>query len=159
MDSEDSEKEDSDEEVTLKKSSAQSSAEDDDPSPYHTPHCAGVHLSTIFLATFFRTINREWEGIDQYRLDKIYSLVRKVLSEMYKYMEKRNFHEGIIHQFNDVLIDEVLEKTPNGMRFHVIDIALDELAKVRQRGGDLLFLAVKILRNRVPTPPPTPQSQ
>ena len=93
-------------------------------------HCAGVHLSTLFVATFFETLNREWEGVDQYRLDKIYSLVRKVLFQIYKYFDRRSFHHGVIAQFNDVLVSEVLEKTPNGMRYHLIDIALEELAKV-----------------------------
>ena len=46
------------------------------------------------------------------------------------YYDKRGFHQGIIAQFNDALVEEVLQKTPNGMRFHLIDIAIDELALV-----------------------------
>ncbi|GMH69691.1 hypothetical protein TL16_g05221 [Triparma laevis f. inornata] len=120
--------------------SEDSSAESN--SPYLTPHCGGVHLSTIFLSTFFRTLSHEWGGIDQYRLDKIYSLIRKIIRQMYEYIAKRSFHPGVVAQFNDVLVEEVLEKTPNGLRFHVIDICLDELSKVADYFDTLQFVSV-----------------
>mmetsp|Transcript_24593 Transcript_24593/g.46215 ORF Transcript_24593/g.46215 Transcript_24593/m.46215 type:complete len:575 (-) Transcript_24593:63-1787(-) len=127
---EDEEESDDDDEVQFKGGVDGEDSDSDPFDPYLHPHCAGVHLSTVFLATFFRTISREWGGIDQYRLDKIYSLIRKVIRQMYEYIAMRGFHPGVVAQFNDVLVEEVLEKTPNGLRFHVIDIALDELAKV-----------------------------
>lgn len=51
-------------------------------------------------------------------------------------MSKRGWNIGIIHLFNDVLYEEGLSaETPgltNGLRYHLIDICIDELAKVNK---------------------------
>jgi len=57
-------------------------------------------------------------------------------------MAKRSWHLGIVRQFNDVLVDEVLMKLPNGMRFHFIDTALDELIKVDAAIDTVVFSSV-----------------
>ena len=56
--------------------------------------------------------------------------------QAYKYMSKRHWNIGIIRLFNDVLYAEGLASdTPNltnGLRYHLIDICVDELAKVNK---------------------------
>ncbi len=56
--------------------------------------------------------------------------------QAYKYMSKRGWNIGIIHLFNDALYEEGLSaETPgltNGLRYHLIDICIDELAKVNK---------------------------
>lgn len=51
-------------------------------------------------------------------------------------MSRRGWNIGIIHLFNDVLYEEGLSaETPgltNGLRYHLIDICIDELAKVNK---------------------------
>ena len=47
-------------------------------------------------------------------------------------MAKRHWNLGIIRLFNDVLYEEALSQTPNGLRYHLIDICVDELAKVNK---------------------------
>jgi hypothetical protein len=120
-----SEDEDFDDEASDASDGSESSVSD-----INTPHCRGAHLALLFLQTFLRTMSSSWSGLDIYRLDKFYSLLRKTLAEVFKYMKKRDWHLGIVRQFNDVLVDEVLLRIPNGMRFHFIDIAIEELSKV-----------------------------
>jgi hypothetical protein len=93
-------------------------------------HCRGAHLASLFVRTLFRTIRREWGHMDKYRVDKFYTLMRLMVREVFRYMAMRHWNIGIVRLFNDALFEEVLSQTPNGLRFHLIDVALDELAKV-----------------------------
>ena len=97
-----------------------------------TKHCRGAHLSALFIRTYFRTLNREWSNMDKYRIDKFYTLTRFILRETYRYMASRHWNLGIIRLFNDAIFEEVLRvhKFGNGVRFHLLDICLDELALV-----------------------------
>jgi hypothetical protein len=94
------------------------------------PHCRGAHLASLFARTFFATVRREWGRMDKYRVDKFYTLMRLMMQQVYKYMAVRHWNLGIIRLFNDALYEEILSQTPNGLRYHLIDIALDELAAV-----------------------------
>ncbi|GFH58952.1 hypothetical protein CTEN210_15428 [Chaetoceros tenuissimus] len=100
-------------------------------------HCRGAHLSALYVRTFFRTLTREWSSMDKYRIDKFYTLSRLILREIYRYMASRHWNLGIIRLFNDAIFEEVLRtnKYGNGVRFHLLDIALDELAKVNSEEG------------------------
>ena len=95
-------------------------------------HCRGAHLSALYVRTFFRTMRREWGNVDKHRIDKFYTAVRLVIAEVYKYMSKRHWNLGIIRLFNDTIFEEVLTKVPNGLRYHVIDLAVGELAKANR---------------------------
>lgn len=105
--------------------------EDDEESidDMNTPHCRGAHLASIFIRTFLRTVRREWGNMDKYRVDKFYTLLRLYLHEVFKYMATRHWNLGIIRLFNDAIFEEVLSQTPNGLRYHLIDITLEELVK------------------------------
>jgi len=118
-------------------SSASSDNESLDDS--NTKHCRGAHLSQLFIRTYFKTLNREWYKMDKYRIDKFYTLTRLVLRESYRYMAARHWNLGIIRLFNDALFEEVLRPTSiggvsggvgNGVRFHILDICLEELSLV-----------------------------
>jgi len=97
-----------------------------------TKHCRGAHLSALYIRTYFRTLTREWSDMDKYRIDKFYTLTRFILREVYRYMSSRHWNLGIIRLFNDAIFEEVLRenKYGNGVRFHLLDICLDELALV-----------------------------
>lgn len=103
--------------------------EDDSFDDSLVPHCRGAHLASLFLKTFFSTIRREWGAMDKYRVDKFYTLIRYMMAQVYKYMALRHWNLGIIRLFNDTLFEQVLSLTPNGLRFHIIDITLEELSK------------------------------
>nr|KAF6383514.1 ribosomal RNA processing 1B [Pipistrellus kuhlii] len=87
----------------------------------------------LFIQTFWQTMNREWKGIDRLRLDKYYMLIRLVLRESFEVLKQNGWEESRIKLFLDVLMKEVLHpesQSPNGVKFHFIDIYLDELSKV-----------------------------
>eukprot|EP00934_Nitzschia_sp_Nitz4_P006381 Nitzschia sp. Nitz4//scaffold9_size221794//202760//204706//NITZ4_001385-RA/size221794-processed-gene-0.293-mRNA-1//1//CDS//3329561118//6371//frame0 len=94
------------------------------------PHCRGAHLVSLFIRTFFRTLKREWGNMDKYRVDKFYTLVRLYMHQIFKYMASRHWNIGIVRLFNDALFEEVLNQRPNGLRYHLIDVTLSELAKI-----------------------------
>ena len=48
-------------------------------------------------------------------------------------MAARHWNRGIIFLFNDVIRDEVLFQVPNGLRCHLIDVAVTELAMVNKQ--------------------------
>ena len=97
------------------------------------PHCRGAHLASLFLRTFLCTVRREWGRMDKYRVDKFYTLFRMMIHEVYRYMSLRHWSMGIMRLFNDVLHEEILSQTPNGLRYHLIDLAIDELASVNTK--------------------------
>ncbi|XP_047419172.1 ribosomal RNA processing protein 1 homolog B isoform X1 [Sciurus carolinensis] len=87
----------------------------------------------LFIQTFWQTINREWKGIDKLRLDKYYMLIRLVLRQSFEVLKRSGWEESQIKVFLDVLMKEILcpeSRSPDGVKFHFIDIYLDELSKV-----------------------------
>ena len=61
-----------------------SDAEED--APEDEKHCRGAHLVSMYIATFLRTVRREWGNVDKHRVDKFYTAVRMMLSEVRKTM-------------------------------------------------------------------------
>ncbi|XP_073524914.1 ribosomal RNA processing protein 1 homolog A [Phyllobates terribilis] len=85
----------------------------------------------LFIRSFWQTLNREWSGIDRLRLDKFYTLSRFVLRQSVELLKKGDWEESLVENFLTVLVDEVLKpEAPQGVQHHLIDIYLDELAKV-----------------------------
>jgi hypothetical protein len=133
MDSEDSDGDSDEEEGDEEHVCVDSEEDEEELEELHDseiPHCRGAHLASLFVRTFFATVRREWGKMDKYRVDKFYTLMRLMMQQVYKYMAVRHWNLGIIRLFNDALYEEILSQTPNGLRYHLIDIALDELAAV-----------------------------
>ncbi|NXR24686.1 RRP1B protein, partial [Cinclus mexicanus] len=87
----------------------------------------------LFIQTFWQTMNREWNGIDNLRLDKYYMLMRLVLRQSFEVLKRNEWDEGLIEALLQLLMKEVMDpdsNSPTGIKFHFIDIYLDELAKV-----------------------------
>ncbi|XP_020008224.2 ribosomal RNA processing protein 1 homolog B isoform X3 [Castor canadensis] len=90
----------------------------------------------LFIQTFWQTMNREWKGIDKLHLDKYYMLIRLVLRQSFEVLKRNGWEESRIQLFLDVLMKEILcpeSQSPDGVRFHFIDIYLDELSTVGGR--------------------------
>ena len=113
--------------------------EEEDEDPMNVTHSRGAPLASLMIRTFFRTLVKEWGKMDKYRIDKFYTLVRYMLREVYRYMATRQWNLGIVKLFNDALTEEALITPPNGVRYHLIDIAVEELANVvaKSRGETL----------------------
>eukprot|EP00062_Callorhinchus_milii_P017821 gi/632970666/ref/XP_007901776.1/ PREDICTED: ribosomal RNA processing protein 1 homolog B [Callorhinchus milii] len=88
----------------------------------------------LFMETFCQTMNREWNGIDRLRLDKFYTLIRQVLRQFLQEVRSSGWEDSLVSRFLDCLTAEVLNpagnSAPNGVRYHFIDIYLEELATV-----------------------------
>ncbi|XP_053791953.1 ribosomal RNA processing protein 1 homolog B isoform X2 [Vidua chalybeata] len=86
----------------------------------------------LFIQTFWQTMNREWNGIDNLRLDKYYMLMRLILRQSFEVLKRNEWDEGLAEPLLQLLMKEVMDpdsNSPTGIKFHFIDIYLDELAK------------------------------
>uniref|UniRef100_G1U7B4 Ribosomal RNA processing 1B n=1 Tax=Oryctolagus cuniculus TaxID=9986 RepID=G1U7B4_RABIT len=91
----------------------------------------------LFIETFWRTMTREWKGIDGPRVGKYCTLARLVLRQSLEALKRNGWEPRSL--FLDGLVKEVLRPespSPDGVRAHFIDMYLDELSKVG--GGELL---------------------
>lgn len=88
-----------------------------------------------FVSAFWTTMAGEWNGIDRLRLDKYLYLVRCYVNKGFDYVGRREWEdEELLEGYLDVLEAVPLNardgKIPNGVRYHVIDVYVDELDKV-----------------------------
>ncbi|NXW60654.1 RRP1B protein, partial [Eurystomus gularis] len=87
----------------------------------------------LFIQTFWQTMNREWNGIDNLRLDKFYMLMRMILRQSFEVLKRNEWDESLTEPFLQLLMKEVMDpdsNSPTGIKFHFVDIYLNELAKV-----------------------------
>lgn len=84
-------------------------------------------IFTKYLKMFFQIILREWHHLDQYRLNKFYTLIRVMIRKSFQILYNFNWPTNQIEEFLNVLSNEILDKHPNGPRFHICDIYLPEL--------------------------------
>ncbi|KUJ07995.1 uncharacterized protein LY89DRAFT_541919, partial [Mollisia scopiformis] len=89
-----------------------------------------------FLRAFWKTMQREWTNIDVLRMEKFLLLVRRFLAATFVAakegkMEWEEERVGMLVRTLEEVPCEVEDvKVPNGLRFHVIDIYVDELERV-----------------------------
>ncbi|KAK4959690.1 hypothetical protein LTR66_012973 [Elasticomyces elasticus] len=87
-----------------------------------------------FMRAFWETMGRELAGIDALRMDKFLFLIRRYLFASFRYLARRRWADAdLVDEYLDVLASIPLNprdmKIPNGLRYHVIDIYIDELDK------------------------------
>ena len=85
-----------------------------------------------YARIFFKTILKEWGMLDKHRIDKFYFLIRQFIKEIFillliktNKLDTKNVQEWI-----NMLYDEVLCKTPGGVKYHVIDVYIEELENI-----------------------------
>ena len=88
-----------------------------------------------FVRAFWDTIAREWGGIDALRMDKYLYLVRCYVGKGFELVKKQEWEDeelidAYLGMLGDVPLSPYQPKIPNGLRFHVIDVYVDELDKV-----------------------------
>ncbi|NXJ11074.1 RRP1B protein, partial [Odontophorus gujanensis] len=87
----------------------------------------------LFIRTFWQTMSREWNGIDNLRLDKYYMLIRMILRQSFEVLKRSDWDESLRELLLQLLMKEVMDpdnNAPKGIKFHFIDIYLQELAQV-----------------------------
>jgi ribosomal RNA-processing protein 1 len=87
-----------------------------------------------FLRAFWQTMQREWTNIDVLRMEKFLLLTRRYLGASFKLLRDAAWQESVVREHVALLEELPCEvedaRIPNGMRFHVIDIFVDELERV-----------------------------
>jgi ribosomal RNA-processing protein 1 len=90
--------------------------------------------SIPFLRAFWQTMAREWANIDVLRMEKFLLLTRRYVGATFALLEKAGWEEDVVETHLELLeeiplnVDDI--KLPNGMRYHVIDVFVDELERV-----------------------------
>jgi ribosomal RNA-processing protein 1 len=79
-------------------------------------------------------MQREWTNIDVLRMEKFLLLVRRYLGATFKVLREEKWEVGLVGKHMGLLEEIPLEREdpriPNGMRFHIVDIYVDELERV-----------------------------
>ncbi|KAK6335271.1 hypothetical protein TWF718_010705 [Orbilia javanica] len=92
------------------------------------------HNVVTFLEAYWTTMTREWTSIDSLRMDKFMLLVRRYLAAELRCLKATGWDEGVVERRNQVLealtLHPTNSKMPDGLRYHVVDIFVDELIKV-----------------------------
>ena len=89
-----------------------------------------TEYSVLYIESFLKTMQREWGGLDQYRLDKFYSLIRFFTNEIFILLRRNQWDLELIHQVMRDVNKHFVSTRPNGLRLHLAEIFLDELKKV-----------------------------
>lgn len=96
-----------------------------------------------FVTAFWETMSTMWQEIDALRMDKFLYLVRCYVNKGFELCARKDWaDDSFVERYLGVLETVPLEprdhRIPNGIRFHVIDVYVDELEKVdTQRTVDL----------------------
>jgi hypothetical protein len=84
------------------------------------------------------TMQREWPGIDRYRLDKFYNLVRCVQNEAFSLLQKNGWRAKDITTYNNLMAGSAGPLRAScpivGLQLHVVEILLDELSDSMMSG-------------------------
>lgn len=87
-----------------------------------------------FIRAFFLTMSREWSHIEALRLDKYLYLIRQYVNASFAFLSQNKWKKDLLEQWNNIMEETPLEcqnmRIPNGLRYHVMDVWVDELEKV-----------------------------
>lgn len=87
--------------------------------------------SVQFFAMFLKTMALEWNGIDQWRIDKFMMLVRKMTRDMLRIIQEKNWNVEVIAELSKRLTETVLSPgTPRGLYMHFTELFFEEVSKV-----------------------------
>lgn len=89
--------------------------------------------SLQFFGAFLKTMAQEWNGIDQWRIDKFMMLVRKVTREVLRVLQTNNWDNESIEKLGETLTKTILGSVfhvPRGLFMHFTELFFEEVAKV-----------------------------
>ncbi|KAF8332631.1 ribosomal RNA processing protein [Cantharellus anzutake] len=95
-----------------------------------------LDASFAFLGGFWEAMVREWDGLDRYRLDKFYMLIRRYVNATFRLLMREQWAESPCSSVNDILTRAKGPLyphdvgVPKGLTYHLADIYLEELNKV-----------------------------
>jgi len=86
----------------------------------------------LYVRAFFRTMSREWNGVDQYRINKYMRLVRFVLRQSLVCFTKNGELDSLFSVLTEEGLGPIDWKTGNinnvplGLKYHFVDIWIEE---------------------------------
>ncbi|KAI8068698.1 hypothetical protein BC940DRAFT_237722 [Gongronella butleri] len=87
-----------------------------------------------FIRTFWRVHCAEWHGLDRIRTDKYLLLFRRQIYYSFVWLAQQNWDQELVEAYTTCLLEEPLHpkdrSKPDGIKFHILDLYLDELNKV-----------------------------
>ncbi|EDK44820.1 conserved hypothetical protein [Lodderomyces elongisporus NRRL YB-4239] len=89
-----------------------------------------VESFLLFTKAFNLIMIKEWASIDQWRIDKYYLLIRRVLRHNFQYLKKNQWDLELVKKWTQVMMETILsggDKVPVALPYHLCDIFLDEL--------------------------------
>jgi ribosomal RNA-processing protein 1 len=93
-----------------------------------------------FIRAFWLTMAREWSHIEALRLDKYLYLIRQYLNASFQFLSRQKWGMDKLKQWNTIVEETPFNvedmKIPNGLRYHVLDIWVDEMDKVAGKKWD-----------------------
>ncbi|ORX82241.1 Nop52-domain-containing protein [Basidiobolus meristosporus CBS 931.73] len=91
-------------------------------------------IAIPFAQAFWEIIVREWNGIDRYRLDKFYLLLRRYVNSTLTLLMNKDWDAELVEQYVEMMKSGVFNpsnlQVPNSVRTHIADLFLEELEKV-----------------------------
>eukprot|EP00617_Octactis_speculum_P003048 CAMPEP_0185773034 /NCGR_PEP_ID=MMETSP1174-20130828/72250_1 /TAXON_ID=35687 /ORGANISM="Dictyocha speculum, Strain CCMP1381" /LENGTH=448 /DNA_ID=CAMNT_0028459569 /DNA_START=21 /DNA_END=1363 /DNA_ORIENTATION=- len=100
------------------------------------------------------TMKEEWGRLDKYRVDKYYTLLRRVLRENLIWLGNRDWDKEDVKSFAQTMHSCVWScHHPNGIRLHLADILIEELFQTGAETVDssTLILLIEPLLNEIAT--------
>lgn len=92
-----------------------------------------IDVKLQFFAAFLKTMANEWNGIDQWRIDKFMMLVRKVTREVIRIVQQSDWNDEVIDKLNKTLSKTILTNDilpPRGLFMHFTELFFEEVAKI-----------------------------
>ena len=90
-------------------------------------------LFVPFLRAFWTTMTNQYPLMDGLRLDKFLLLMRFYANAAFTYLAQASWLEALLGEYLKVIEELLLEaqgKVSDGLRYHVLDLWIDELEKV-----------------------------
>ena len=90
-------------------------------------------LFAPFLAAFWTTLANEYHSIDALRLDKFLFLIRNYVRCAFFYLSNHAWAPTITSEYLDIIdgiLNEAQGSVSDGLKYHVLDVWIDELDKV-----------------------------
>jgi ribosomal RNA-processing protein 1 len=115
-----------------------------------------------FVRGFWMTMKREWTNIDVLRMEKFLLLTRRVVAVQFAICADAEWAQEVVEEQLGLLVETPLDcedvRVPMGLRYHVIDVYVDELERAgalgeERRGVELEVLLgpLRELKGRSPT--------
>ncbi|CAJ0603048.1 unnamed protein product [Cylicocyclus nassatus] len=84
----------------------------------------------LFIQSIFKSLAKEWNHIDRWRMDKFLMMMRRVLRVLFKYLASLKWKKSLRDAYWDAFRCTTLSTDrsfPDGLKFHFASLILDEL--------------------------------